>query len=76
MTLVFNSDLGKSLPLLATARGQKGNFEVKKKKIPGSGLETQVAAAPVVLALKFLDGDHRVGKYVEPPGYMQVLVGP
>lgn len=57
--------------------GQRGNFEVKKKKkTRGASLETQVAAAPVVLALKLLDGDHRVGKYVEPPGYMQVLIGP
>lgn len=32
VTQVFNFDLCKSLPLLAAGKGQRGHFEVKKKK--------------------------------------------
>lgn len=51
-------------------------MKLKKKNNFWVGLESQVAAASVVLALKFLDGDHRVGKSGEPAGYTQVLRGP
>lgn len=53
----FNFDPSKSLPVLAIVKGQRRGLNEKKKK-SWCRCGNQIAAGPVVLALRFLEGDH------------------